>query len=302
MKTREQTMVPRAEPRTYYDRAVLKKPVWKWYIPAYFFTGGMSGASATLAFAARLRGNDSLARRAGLISLGGIAVSPVLLIVDLGRPARFFNMLRVAKPTSPMSMGTWLISLFGPLSGGAAVSDVTGLLPGVGRLCEALAGLVGPAVSTYTAVLTADTAIPAWHEAWRELPLIFAGGSAASAGAAAILVTPADDAGPARRLLAAGTSMELAAERAMERRLGDLAEPYHSGEAARPAKVAKGLLRAGALLVGIGGRRRPWLSRVGAAATLTGVALTRWSIFKAGFESAEDPRFTVQPQRERLNA
>ena len=119
-------MVPKAEIRTYYDRPVLKKPVWKWYIPAYFFTGGMAGASSTLAWAARLRGNHVLARRAGLVSLAGIAVSPVLLIVDLGRPSRFYNMLRVARPTSPMSMGTWLISLFGPLSGASAVSDVTG--------------------------------------------------------------------------------------------------------------------------------------------------------------------------------
>src|SRR5437868_6295440 len=206
-KTREQTMVPRAEPRTYYDRPVLKKPVWKWYIPAYFFTGGLAGASSTMAFAARRRGNHRLARRAGLVSLAGIAVSPALLIVDLGRPGRFYNMLRVAKPTSPMSMGTWLITLFGPASGAAALSDATGLLPGLGRVAEAVAAVLGPAVSTYTAVLTADTAIPAWHEAWRELPLIFAGGSAASAAAAAILVTPADDAGPARRLLAAGTSM-----------------------------------------------------------------------------------------------
>ena len=299
-KTREQMMVPRAEPRTYYDRPVLKKPVWKWYIPAYFFTGGMAGASSTLAFAARLRGNDRLARRAGLISLAGIAVSPVFLIVDLGRPGRFYNMLRVAKPTSPMSMGTWLISAFGPLSGGAAVSDVTGLLPGLGRLCEAVAAALGPAVSTYTAVLTADTAIPAWHEAWRELPLVFAGGSAASAGAAAVLVTPANHAGPARRLITIGTVMELAADRAMEQRLGGLAEPYKSGQASAPAKAAKGLLAAGAAL-GLAGRRRPALAKAGALATLAGVALTRWSIFKAGFESAEDPRFTVQPQRERIS-
>src|SRR5437588_9127538 len=294
-KTREQMMVPRAEPRTYYDRPVLKKPVWRWYIPAYFFTGGMAGASATLAFAARLRGNDSLARRAGLISLAGIAVSPVLLILDLGRPSRFYNMLRVAKPTSPMSMGTWLITLFGPLSGGAAVSGLTGLFPGLGRVCAAGAGLLGPLVATYTAVLTADTAIPAWHEAWRELPLVFAGGSAASAGAAAVLVTPADDAGPARRLVVLGTLMELGAERAMEERLGDLAEPYKAGRASAPAKAAKGLLAAGAAL-GLAGRRRPALAKAGALATLAAVALTRWSIFRAGFESAEDPRFTVQPQ------
>jgi len=298
-RTREQMMVPRAEPRTYYDRPVLKKPVWKWYIPAYFFAGGMAGASSTLAFAARLRGNDKLARRAALVSLAGIGASPVFLIVDLGKPSRFYNMLRVAKPTSPMSMGTWLISLFGPLSGGAALSDVTGLFPTVGRLCEALAAFVGPAVSTYTAVLTADTAIPAWHEAWRELPLIFAGGSAASAGAAAVLITPAQDAGAARRLVVVGSLLELGADRAMEERLGDLAEPYRSGKASAPAKAAKGLLAAGAALA-LAGRRRPALAKAGAVATLAGVALTRWSIFKAGFESAEDPRFTVQPQRERI--
>src|SRR5438270_11182426 len=135
-RTRKQMMVPRAEPRTYYDRPVLKKPVWKWYIPAYFFTGGMAGASSTLAFVARLRGNDRLARRAGLISLAGIAASPVFLIVDLGSPGRFYNMLRVAKATSPMIMGTWLMSVFGPLSGGVAVAYVNGMLPGMGRVCS----------------------------------------------------------------------------------------------------------------------------------------------------------------------
>jgi len=299
-KTREQMMVPRAEPRTYYDRPVLKRPVWKWYIPAYFFTGGMAGASSTLALAARLRGNDRLARRAGLVSVAGIAVSPVFLVVDLGKPKRWYNMLRVAKPTSPMSVGTWLISVFGPLTGAAALSDLTGLLPGVGRLCEVTAGVLGPGVSTYTAVLTADTAIPAWHEAWRELPVIFAGGSAASAGAAAVLITHDDDAAPARRLVVLGSLMELGADRAMERRLGDLGEPYKSGSASTPGKAAKTLLAAGAALA-VAGRRRPRLAKLGAAASLAGVALTRWSIFRAGFESAEDPRFTVQPQRERIS-
>jgi formate-dependent nitrite reductase membrane component NrfD len=300
MKAREQAMVPRAEVRTYYDRPVLKKPVWKWFVPAYFFTGGLAGASSTLAFAARLRGNHALARRAGLVSLAAIAVSPVFLIADLGRPGRFYNMLRVAKPTSPMSMGTWLITLFGPASGGAALSDLTGLFPGLGALCAWLAALIGPAVSTYTAVLTADTAIPAWHEAWRELPLVFAGGSAASAGAAAVLVTPPGDAGAARNLVVLGSAMELTADRVMEQRLGELAEPYRSGTASRPAKTAKTLLAAGAALVAAGGRRRPAVARMGAAMTLAGVALTRWSIFKAGFESAEDPRYTVGPQRKRV--
>jgi len=300
MKMREQAMVPKADVRTYYDRPVLKKPVWKWYIPAYFFSGGMAGASSTLALVARLTGNHALARRARLVSLSGIAVSPVFLIADLGRPSRFHNMLRVAKPTSPMSMGTWLISVFGPMSGAAAMSDVTGLLEGVGRLCGIAAGVLGPAVSTYTAVLTADTAIPAWHDAFRELPIVFAGGSAASAGAAAILFTPAEGAGPARNLVVIGTAIELVGEKAMEKRLGDLAEPYHSGRASRPAKAAKGLLNAGAVLTAAGGRRRPWLSRLGATLTLAGVGCTRWAVFQAGFDSAADPRFIVGPQRERL--
>jgi len=300
MRTREQAMVPKADVRTYYDRPVLKKPVWKWYIPAYFFSGGLAGASSTLAFVARLRGNHRLARRARLVSLAGIAASPVFLIADLGRPERFYNMLRVAKPTSPMSVGTWLISLFGPLSGAAALSDVTGVLEGVGRACEAAAGVLGPAVSTYTAVLTADTAVPAWHEAFRELPLVFAGGSAASAAAAAVLFTPADDAAPARRLLVLGTAVELAGEKAMEQRLGPLAESYHQGRAAGPAKASKALLSAGAVLTTVAGRRRPALARVGAALTLAGVAFGRASVFKAGFDSAEDPRFTVKLQRERL--
>ena len=301
MRTREHAVVPRAEIRTYYDRPVLKTPVWRWYIPAYYFAGGLGGASSTLAWAARLRGNDALARRARLISLAGIAVSPVLLIADLGRPARFYNMLRVAKPTSPMSMGTWLISVFGPLCGAAAVSDLTGLFPGLGRVCEAGAGLLGPGVATYTAVLTSDSAIPAWHEAWRELPLVFAGGSAASAGGAAVLVTPAAEAGPARNLTVIGGLLELAADKAMDQRLGELAEPYHSGAASSPAKAAKALLAGGAALVALGGRRHAGVSRAGAAMAIAGVALTRWAVFKAGFESAEDPKFTVKPQRERLS-
>lgn len=301
MKTREQAMVPAVDVRTYYDRPVLKKPVWKWYIPAYFFTGGLAGASSTLAFAARLARRPGLARRARLLSLVAIALSPVFLIVDLGRPERFYNMLRVAKPTSPMSMGTWLISVFGPASGGAAVSDLTGLFPGLGLLCEAIAALLGPAVATYTAVLTSDTAIPAWHDAWRELPMVFAGGSAASAGAAAVLFTPAAEAGPARRLVVLGAAFEAAAVRTMETNLGDVGRPYRTGAASRPATAAKVLLAAGAGLVA-GGGRRPAVARIGAAMALTGVALTRWSVFQAGFDSAAAPADTIGPQRARLDA
>src|SRR5919112_2076566 len=110
--------------RSYYDRPVLKEPVWTWEVPWYLFAGGLAGASAALSFATRLAGNDRLARSALLIALGGVTASPVLLIMDLGRPERFYNMLRVFKPTSPMSVGTWILTGFGNSLGAAAASDI----------------------------------------------------------------------------------------------------------------------------------------------------------------------------------
>src|SRR5215216_2591916 len=101
---------------SYYGRPVIKEPVWSWEIPWYFFTGGLAGASSCLGFVAGLTGNRWLGRTARLVSLGAAPASPILLISDLGRPDRFYNMLRVFKPTSPMSVGTWVLSSFGAAS------------------------------------------------------------------------------------------------------------------------------------------------------------------------------------------
>jgi uncharacterized metal-binding protein len=281
--------------RSYYGRPVLKAPVWKWYIPAYFFTGGLAGASSTLALAARAAGNRRLARSALLASAAGIAVSGPLLVADLGRPARFMGMLRVAKPTSPMSVGSWLLALFGPASTLAAATDVTGRMPRSGRAAIALAGILGPAVSTYTAVLVADTAVPAWHDAYRELPFLFACSSAASAGGVAMALTPVDDAGPARRLAVVGAAAELVAARAMESRV---AGPYEHGRAGRLARAAEACTAVGALAALAAGRRRGVAVEAGALLA-AGSLLTRFSVFRAGFESAADPVATIGPQRER---
>src|SRR5437667_790379 len=181
----EQSMVPKATPASYYGRPILKEPVWRWPVPAYFFTGGLAAGSSLLAAGARLSGNATLARRCSLSALGAIGASTYFLIDDLGRPERFVNMLRVVKPTSPMSMGSWLLAAYGPATGAAAASEVLGILPGVGRAAEAAAAALAPAVATYTAVVVADTAVPAWHEARRTLPFLFASGAAASAGAPA---------------------------------------------------------------------------------------------------------------------
>jgi hypothetical protein len=209
-------------------------------------------------------------------------------------------MLRVFKPTSPMSMGTWILSAFGSATGVAVVSEVLDLFPRVGRLAGAISALLGPALSTYKAVLIADTSVPVWHEARRELPMVFAASSAASAGAAAVILTPPEDAGPARRLAIGGVLLEIGAVETMKRRLGDfLAEPYRRGEGGRFEMASKALSGLGAVVIGFAGPRRS-AATLGGTLILAGAALERWSIFRAGFESARDPKYTVMPQRERL--
>jgi hypothetical protein len=262
----------------------------------------MAGASAPLAVAARMTGNERLARSAVTVAAAGIAVGTPLLVSDLGRPERFHHMLRVIKPTSPMSMGSWVLAAMGPAAVGAAVSDRLGILPGLGRAAEVVSGLLGPVLCTYTGVLVANTAVPVWHEAGRELPLVFAGSALASAGAASTVLTPAADAGPARRLAVVGALVELGAAATMERRLGELAEPYHQGPAGRYARLARGCTALGAATMAVAGTRRRWAAVAGSGLLLAGSALERLAVYKAGFQSARDPRYVVKPQRARIEA
>ena len=228
-------------------------------------------------------------------------LSPALLVEDLGRPARFANMLRVLKPTSPMNTGAWLLAAMGPAVVGAAASELTGAARGPGRGLELVSGALGPLLATYAAVLLADTAVPAWHEAARELPFVFASGAAASAGAAAALLTTGPEAAPARRLAVGGALAGLAATRLMQRRLGpELGAPYSAGRPGRLSRWARLLTGLGAGLLAGGGRRRA-LEVAGAAAVLAGAAVERFAVVEAGVESALDPTATVAPQRRRLD-
>ncbi|HEX9993674.1 MAG TPA: NrfD/PsrC family molybdoenzyme membrane anchor subunit, partial [Acidimicrobiales bacterium] len=247
--------MPAAEFRSYHGRPVLKRPVWKWDIPAYFAAGGIMAGSSLLAAGADLTGNRALRRAGRLAAAAHLAASTAFLVHDLGRPGRFANMLRVAKPTSPMSVGTWLLAAYGPPAGAAAASEVTGLLPGAGRVAGLAAAALAPAVASYTAVLTADTAVPAWHDAHPQLPFVFVGSAAAASGGLAMgLVAPAD-AGPARRLGVLGAAVDLAASTWMERAMGLSAEPYRQGRAGRFHRWARGLTAAGAVATAVAGRR-----------------------------------------------
>jgi formate-dependent nitrite reductase membrane component NrfD len=292
---------PETRPQSYYGRPILKEPVWTWEIPTYFFFGGLAGASSVLSLLARVGGNEPLARAATYISAAGDSISPALLVSDLGRPERFLNMFRVFKVTSPMSVGSWVLGASGTANGFAAFCELLGIMPRLRLASETVSAVLGPLLSTYTGTLVADTAIPVWHEARRELPFVFAGSSAATAGAAAMLAVSPEDAGPARRLVLIGAVIEGTGMQLMERALGFIGEPYRTGTAGRFAKAAKALSVAGAAVTALAGRRRSG-AVAGACLVLAGGMCLRWAVYKAGFQSARDPRYTVVPQRRRLES
>ncbi len=289
-----------AEHRSYYGRPVIKEPTWKVPdVPAYLYLGGLAGAAAGMAVLADATGRPHLCRVGRLTSAAGSTASVVALIHDLGRPARFLNMLRVFKPTSPLSVGSWILAPFSALTGAVAVSEVTGMLPGTARLAAGAAGVLGPAMTTYTAVLLSDTAVPGWHEVYRELPFVFAASAVSSAGAVGMMASPVTQAAPARRMAVTGSMLELATEYGMEQRAGLAGEAYSQGRAGtvlRAARVLSGL--------GIGATlfaRRSRVAAVGAGLCLSAAAAaTRYGVFEAGRQTARDPRYTVVPQRERL--
>jgi formate-dependent nitrite reductase membrane component NrfD len=287
---------------SYYGRPILKEPVWKPEIPAYFFFGGLAGASSVLHLGARLAGNDRLAKTSLLVGATGDLISPPLLISDLGRPERFLNMFRVFKVTSPMSVGSWILLVSGGASSTATALELLGRLPKVKAAAEVVAALFGPPLTTYTGTLLANTAIPVWQEGRRELPWLFGASASASAGAAAAIFTATSSAGPARRLAVIGAAAELGLMETMKQSCGFVGEVYHQGTAGKLARVSKLCTAAGGMVLATRAKRSRAAAVAGGALVLAGGLALRWSVYRAGFQSAKDPRYTVIPQRERKRA
>jgi len=168
----------------YYGLPILKPPVWTWEVPVYFFVGGIAGMAAVIALTATLFHHVDLARMAMLLAALGAILSSILLMLDLGRPRLFLNMLRVFKYKSVMSVGAWILTFFG----GCAVSGLIALQ--LKWLLLAWPLLVGSAIlgvllGTYTGALLGVTAIPAWYLHRVLLPIHF--GTAGLGSAAALL-------------------------------------------------------------------------------------------------------------------
>jgi hypothetical protein len=180
----------------YYGEGVVRPPVWTWEIPLYFFVGGAAGMAPLIACAALVLGQNDLARAALWIAAGGAIISPILLIMDLGRPELFLNMLRVFKHRSPMSVGAWILSIFGGFAvpawllfelyyNGAFAPSINPLILPIAGVLTAGAAIAGLGLATYTGVLIGATAIPAWFLHRLLLPIHF--GTAGLGCAAAIL-------------------------------------------------------------------------------------------------------------------
>src|SRR3712207_2187186 len=204
----EVPMVDEVQFTSYYGRPIIKAPVWKSPdVPLYLFLGGAAGTSSVLAALGDLSGRSELARSGRFVAGGGAIASVGFLIHDLGRPERFLHMLRVMKPTSALSVGSYILSPFSAAAGATAAVELLGWFPRLKRFGGAVSALFGAPMATYTAVLLANTAVPSWHAAHQELPFVFAGSALAAGGGLTMVFTPVDEAGPARQGGGAGPAL-----------------------------------------------------------------------------------------------
>ena len=260
---REMPMVEDVEFTSYYGRPIVKAPPWGDEIGAYLFLGGLAGGSSLLGFGAQLTDRPGMRIASRMTAIAATGVGGAALVADLGRPERFLNMMRVVKISSPMDLGTWILSGFGVGSGvtfAVELDRITGqkLLP-LGPLRKVLHGLETPAavesaffgtpLAAYTAVLLGATAVPTWNAAGRNgLPFVFVSSASMAAGGAAMALAPVAETGPARLLALAGTAGEAYAMSAMKKRMHPAeVDPMDDGEPGHKLHRAEKLLIAGAV-------------------------------------------------------
>ena len=278
---------------TYYDRPMLKEPVWKWFVPPYYYVGGAAGASLVLGAAAQLDRSgrlDDLVRRCHQAGIIGSLASAGLLILDLGRPSRFLNMIRVFRPSSPMNMGAWILCAASPAAISASFLAKRGW---IGEVSGLISGLCGLGLATYTGVLVGNSAIPIWQESRRLLPVLFGASAMASAGSLFDLFQEDRE---ARRITytfgAVGRVSELAAAIAIEKRLARapaIVRPLKSGSSALLWKTAAALTAGSLIAALLPHRSRKKRIAAGVLGTLGSLTM-RYAIHQAGVISARDPR------------
>jgi formate-dependent nitrite reductase membrane component NrfD len=280
---------------------IMKAPVWTWEVPLYFWFGGMAAGGSFVALACDLAGDERSARIARRVAVGALLPSPPLLIMDLGRPERFYNMLRIFKPRSPMSTGAWCLSLFGALATGAAGADLLGRK----RTAKVVGGanaVVGGYLGSYTGVLLAATAVPVWSRSKLFLGPIFVSTGALTGAATTRLVLaaggmPADHptAEALGRVETGAMAAELLLSAVNEHYLGRLGSVLEQGHPGRLFRAAKWLARAGLTLRLA--RPRPWTQHAASVCFLTSALCFRYAWVGAGPLSADDDEAVARNHR-----
>ncbi len=307
----------------YYGIPVIHQPHWKWLIVGYFFLGGIAGSTSCIAAVARLFGGSrsaEIARTATYVSIAALLPCPILLILDLGRPRRFHNMLRTFNVTSPMSVGTWGLSAFGVFASLATLLQIVSdreespdtpetaarAIDHSRRIVAVFSGTTGLFVAGYTGVLLAATAVPLWSKRPDILGPLFLS-SAISSGVAAISAVVAlrglpneHDETLLHELEAGATIAKGALLATWLLSLGATARPLLQGSlgyVVRRAVVGAGIVAP--LLVSAAAQRLPPSSRraaslLASALTLAGVFALRYAVVEGGRQSANDPQATFE--------
>jgi formate-dependent nitrite reductase membrane component NrfD len=289
---------------TYYERPVLKEPVWIWAVPSYFHVGGAAGAAAVLGAAAQAGGREPLAgliRNCRRISLTSLVAGTGFLIIDLGRPARFLNMLRVFRPTSPMSVGSWVLAGSVPLAAlSVLTADAEGLPRRIGDAAGLVLGALGLPLAGYTAVLLANTAVPVWNRARRSLPFLFLASSASAASSALETMDLNDrERSIAGRFGTVADVAELVATVAVEREAAKTQPVGRVLKEGLPGLLWKTstVCTLGTLALSALPRRGPVGRWITALLGTGGSLALRFAVFHAGKVSARDPRASFEAQR-----
>jgi hypothetical protein len=277
---------------SYHRLPLLKPPVWTWEIPAYFFVGGAAGAAAVVGAAARVAGADpSLVRDARWLAAVGGAISPALLISDLGRPDRFLNMLRVFKVRSPMSVGAWTLVAFSHAAGARAFADVASRATGgglpvrvVADASEILSAATGVVLSTYTGVLIGATAVPVWSRNVSLLPWHF--GASGLGAAISVLELMGHRERALNRLGIGAALVETAVGCSIESRTDPALNPLKHGPSGSITRLGGLLSGPLPLALRLLAGRSTSARRIAALSTVAGSLLTRIGWLAAGKASA----------------
>jgi formate-dependent nitrite reductase membrane component NrfD len=289
---------------SYYDHPVLKKSPWSWDIPAYYYVGGATGASAALGAAATLlnrEGMPNIVRNSRWIGPIGSGISAFFLIHDLGRPSRFHHMLRVFRPSSPMSVGTYILSFFSSFAGLSWIAlFVAPPFSRVGDYAAIGAGVFGLGLAGYTGVLVSNTTVPVWQRPHRIMPVLFLASATASASSLFdVLGSNETEAKAIHAFGIAGKIAELGAAAALEYNVasvGEAVKPLQQGVSGLLWRCGK-IFSTTSLVLSL--YRKPSRSlRIATGLFGTAGALcVRFGIHYAGQRSAMNPRATFHQQR-----